>query len=420
MLITFRTNTFTGGTTISGGVLSLTATSSLPGWSTSGSFTVASGAALAVGNAVTDANITALLATRNFAAGASLGFDTTAGNRTYAGVLADTGNGPLGLLKIGANTLALTATNTFTGGVNLAAGTLNFSSSAMNGLNNTITFNGGTLQWAAGNTQDISSKISINSSRQTACLDTNGNNVTFATAIGGAGGLTLLGGKLTLNAFNTYTGPTTISAGTLTAGQADNSGINNTGTFNAAGASIMIGPVGTLVASQINSIFGHWWSGDPIGNGTNWPTIVNSGLMIDTAGANENLGPLTLAGGTMAAIGTGDQWGTWNLNNDVTVTANSLISAAAFDLGGNQPAGQRTFTVNPGATLNVTGYLRNGGAVEARLSAPSSTAAARWSLWQQYLYGRDHDQRGDVAIGQLRGPARVRHGHREQRRHFGG
>ena len=84
--------------------------------------------------------------------------------------------------------------------------------------------------------------------------------------------------------------------------------------------------------------------------------------MIDTAGANVNLGPLTLSGGTMAAIGTGDQWGTWNINNDVTVTANSLISAAAFDLGGNQTAGLRTFTVNPGVTLNVTGYFRNGGA----------------------------------------------------------
>ena len=62
----------------------------------------------------------------------------------------------------------------------------------------------------------------------------------------------------------------------------------------------------------------------------------------------------------MAAIGTGDGWGTWNLNNSVTVTANSLISAAAFDLGGNQGNGQRTFTVNPGVTLNVTGYFRDG------------------------------------------------------------
>ena len=184
-------------------------------------------------------------------------------------------------------------------------------------------------------------------------------NTTLSAVLSGSGGLTMAGGNLILNAFNTYTGLTAISAGTLTAAQADNSGINNIGTFNAAGAGITIGPAGTLVASQINSIFGHWWPGG--GNGTNWPTITNAGLMIDTAGANENLGPLTLAGGTMAATGSGDQWGTWNLNNDVTVTANSLISAAAFDLGGNQPAGQRTFTVNPGATLGVSGYFRNGG-----------------------------------------------------------
>ncbi len=345
-------NIYTGGTTISGGVLSITGTSSLPGWSTSGSYTVANGAALAVGNAVTDANIAAILATGNFAAYAGLGFDTTAGARTYAGVIADNANGPLGLFKIGANTLTLTGSNTFTGGVNLAAGTLNFSSNALNGLNNAITFSGGTLQWAAGNTQDISSKINISSNTQTAWLDTNGNNVTLATAIGGAGGLTKLGGgNLVLTASNRYTGLTTISAGTLTAGYTV-SGANYS-TFSAAGGGIAIGPNGTLVAPYTGALFGYWASG-------NWATITNAGLMYDSANANVNLGPVTLSGGTMAATGTGDNWGTWNLNNTVTVTQSSLISAANVDLAGNQPAGQRTFTVNPGATLNVTGYFRNG------------------------------------------------------------
>ena len=355
-------NTFAGGTTIGGGALSIAGTSSLPGWSTPGSYTVANGAALAVGDAVTDSNIAAILATGNFAAYASLGFDTTAGARTYAGVIADTGNGPLGLFKIGANMLTLTGSNTFTGGVNLAAGTLNFSNYALNGLNNAVTFNGGTLQWAAGNTQDVSGKINISSNNQTACLDTNGNNLTFAAGIGGAGGLTKLGGgNLVLANTNAYTGLTMIGAGTLTAAYpyVATVGSGNIGTFNAAGAGITIGPGGTLVASQMCSIFGYWWASG--GNGDNWPTITVSGVMMDSAGANVNLGPLTLSGGTLAAVGAGDQWGTWNLNNDVTVTQNSLISAAAFDLGGNQAAGTRTFTVNAGATLNVTGYFRNGG-----------------------------------------------------------
>ena len=254
----FRFEHLSGGTAINGGTLSIASTNCLPGWNISGSYSVAAGAALAVGNAVTDSNITAILATNNFAGSASLGFDTTAGNRTYAGTLANTASGSLGLFKIGANTLYLTGTNTFTGGVNVAAGTLNFSPSALNGLNNTVSFNGGTLQWAAGNTQDISSKINIGSSSQTACLDTNGNSVTFSSAISGAGGLTVTGSSnLSLKAFNTYTGLTTISAGTLTAAEADNTGNKNTGTFSAAGAGITIGPGGTLVASQVGAIFGH-------------------------------------------------------------------------------------------------------------------------------------------------------------------
>ena len=178
-------------------------------------------------------------------------------------------------------------------------------------------------------------------------------NVTgfFCNGSGLTDGLILNGGgAMILTAANTYTGLTTITAGTLTAGHAD----NGTGTFSLSGSGITIGPNGTLVASQMGAIFGHWVSG-------NWPTITNLGLMFDTAGANVNLGPLTLSGGTMAATGAGDAYGTWNINNNITVTANSLISAAAFDLGGNQAAGQRTFTVSPGATLSVTGYFRNGG-----------------------------------------------------------
>ena len=51
-----------------------------------------------------------------------------------------------------------------------------------------ITFAGGTLQWATGNTQDVSSGLAAIPAGQTVTLDTNGNNVAFATAVGGSGG----------------------------------------------------------------------------------------------------------------------------------------------------------------------------------------------------------------------------------------
>ena len=82
-------NTYTGTTTISAGALSVATTATLPNWNIAGKWSAASGAALAVGNGVADAAILTLLGTGNFASGSRLGFDTTAGNRTYDVVLAD-------------------------------------------------------------------------------------------------------------------------------------------------------------------------------------------------------------------------------------------------------------------------------------------------------------------------------------------
>ena len=64
----------------------------------------------------------------------------------------------------------------------------------------TITLNGGGLQWATGNTTDISAQLAAIGSGG-ATFDTNGNNVSFATALTGSGGLTKAGGgTLTLAA----------------------------------------------------------------------------------------------------------------------------------------------------------------------------------------------------------------------------
>ena len=78
-------------------MLSISSTAALPGWASSGNYSYAAGAVLAVGDAVTDADVTATRATGNFAAGSSLGFDTTAGNRGCADNLANPASGVLGL-----------------------------------------------------------------------------------------------------------------------------------------------------------------------------------------------------------------------------------------------------------------------------------------------------------------------------------
>ena len=72
-----------------------------------------------------------------------------------------------------------------------------------------VTLNGGGLQWAAGTTTDISSRLVLGAGGGT--FDTGGNNVTFATGLSGAGGITKQGnGILNLAGANTYTGPTAV------------------------------------------------------------------------------------------------------------------------------------------------------------------------------------------------------------------
>ena len=123
-----------------------------------------------------------------------------------------------GLVKSNSGTLVLTGNNTYTGSTFLNAGTVEASALTNLGVSN-IVFNGGSLRWAAGANFDISARTVTFTGA--AILDTNGNDVTLANAIGnlGAGGLTKNGlGTLRLSAAATYTGTTTINNGTLALG----------------------------------------------------------------------------------------------------------------------------------------------------------------------------------------------------------
>ncbi len=116
-----NTNTYTGNTNITSGILSIATTDSLPGWNVNSRYPIASGATLAVRNAISDANVATMLATTgNFGAGAILGFDTEAGDRTYASNL----TGAIGVANVGSNILTLSGINSHTGSTLVASGTL--------------------------------------------------------------------------------------------------------------------------------------------------------------------------------------------------------------------------------------------------------------------------------------------------------
>ena len=143
----------------------------------------------------------------DFFAGDAVVFDTTAANQivdisqanvTPATVSINGGNyllkstpGTFGIagsgsLDIEGGSLRITNVNTFTGGTTLSGGQISFVSGGL-GTTGTIKFTGnGTLQWATGNTDDISSRLVIHDGA-VATLDVQDNNVTLANSFGGGG-----------------------------------------------------------------------------------------------------------------------------------------------------------------------------------------------------------------------------------------
>jgi len=215
--------------------------------------------------------------------------------------------GSTGMTKAGSGTLVLSGINTYGGGTMLNAGTLQIAGITSLG-SGTVTFGGGTLQYPAGSgasSVDVSVRIPTVATNQLAKIDTDGYDVTFASAMGGEGGLTKLGsGSLTLAAANTYSGPTTVSAGTL----------------NVSGAS------GTLVTLNV-----------PVGGTAN----LAAGATVST---------LNLTGGTVALTGAGVQANTLvGTAGTLDASADSLAVASSATLGGI------TFTRTSGTPMTFKG-----------------------------------------------------------------
>ncbi len=228
-LLLTGTNSYTGGTFVENGTLLTESTAALPGYppqETPLPVTVETGGTLAVAAGGTgewsQSDIEKLLPNATFDNGSGLEIDTASGvNFSFGGVI----GGSLQLAKSGMGTLDLTGNNTYTGGTILEAGTLTLGSTSAIGTLGTITFDGGTLQFSSANSTDYSSRFS-NALGQEFDIDTNGQLVTLGSALASSEGtLTKLGaGKLVLTGASTYTGLTTISAGTLQLGDGGTSG----------------------------------------------------------------------------------------------------------------------------------------------------------------------------------------------------
>jgi autotransporter-associated beta strand protein len=168
--------------------------------------TLVNGGTLQLGDGGTTGSLAGAIELRN---GSSLVFDRSDAF-TVANVIS--GNGTM--TKNGSGILTLEGNNTYSGGTTVNEGLVVFADGNNFGSGD-ITLDGGGLRWATGNTLDISDRLNPLGAGG-GIFDTNGNDVTFASVISGAGQLTKDGaGALTLTGVNTYTGGTLVLGGEL-------------------------------------------------------------------------------------------------------------------------------------------------------------------------------------------------------------
>jgi autotransporter-associated beta strand protein len=292
------------------------------------------------------------------------GFNVTLDGSSGGTIASIIGTGGGAIIKVGAGTWTLSGSNTFTGGVTINAGTLRLGNAgALNsGTPNAVTFSAsstGILQLnnnsvtisALNSNATVGSPIVENATagNATLTLATSGAN-TFAGVIrnGVAGTLALTKsgtGSLTLSGNNTYSGTTTLSAGTLNINSTTAIG---TGAFTISGGTIDNSSGGAITLVNNNA---QNWNGHFVFTGTQ---DLNLGTGAVVLGANPqvttNAGALTV-GGIISGVGfslTKLGIGTLRLSGTNTFSGGTTLNAGTLILGNTSALGVAGATV----TLN--------------------------------------------------------------------
>jgi autotransporter-associated beta strand protein len=348
------TNTHTGGTTLQSGVLQF----NTDGAAGTGTLTINGGkvradAARTVSNALVLGGNVALSGSSamTFTGTVDLGGATrtvdnaTSSDLTFSGVIS---NGSLTVASNGAGKVILSGTNTISA-ASVTKGTL----SVTNGDNlgsGTLTLNGGTLA-VTGMGVTLSNAVTLGSSHGTI---SNANALTVSGVITGTGNLTKAGaGNLTLSGANTYSGTTTVSAGSLTVGHSNALGTTAGGTTLGASTTLIFTD-GVTVAENV-TLDGGWMS---LASGS--ATLSGNLTLANANGARvtiDSTGSLIFSGSVTGAYSIYKFGaGTLTLSGDNSSSTTLIaVSAGTLSVGAASTMVGGALTLNNGGTLVVTG-----------------------------------------------------------------
>ncbi|MEI6603709.1 MAG: autotransporter-associated beta strand repeat-containing protein [Verrucomicrobiota bacterium] len=315
-------NTYAGVTTLTGGTLAISSISQLGAATTAAANLVFNGGTLQFtgASASTDRNFTLTAATTGT-------IEVSTGTLTISGASAATTGA---LTKTGAGTLNLSGSNGHTGLTTVAEGTLAYG--VTNALSNgAVTVTGGSMDISSFN--DSVGAVTLASGSITGST---GVLIGASYALTGTGSISaILGGSATLtksgtdtatlSGSNTYSGATSISAGTLKLGAAGTATNSPLGTI-AAGTTVTSNAtldlngftLGTAEALTLNGI-----GADSLGALTNSSTkaATYSGLL--TLGSSSRIGAPS---GDIILSNTGTMSGTYDLRLEGSASGSSLAS----------------------------------------------------------------------------------------------